>query len=134
MPLCSSVSTLRGGGGGALQADSLDSLGDAGVCALSLFVVGRVDKGGIRGLFGLAVLAEVGREALLGATRRAPIMVVAASIALGGQRAVLAAVRFRDQDINLRSVWLCSRNNMLEERGRGGEQQARRRVARAGLA
>jgi Co/Zn/Cd efflux system component len=57
-------------GSTALQADSLDSLGDASVYALSLFVVGRslrwraaagVVKGVIQGFFGLAVLAEVGR-------------------------------------------------------------------------
>ena len=85
-------------GSTALQADSLDNVGDAGVYALSLFVVGRsmrwragagVVKGGIQGLFGLAVLAEVGRKALLGATPEAPIMVVAASIALGGQHGLL---------------------------------------------
>lgn len=76
--------------GTALQADSLDSLGDAGVYALSLFVVGRslqwragaaVIKGAIQGLFGLAVLAEVARKALLGAAPDAPIMAVVAAIA-----------------------------------------------------
>ena len=114
-------------GSTALQADSLDSLGDAGVYALSLFVVGRslrwragagVVKGVIQGLFGLAVLAEVGRKAFLGATPEAPIMAVAASIALVANLACFfLLMRFRDQDINLRSVWLCSRNDVFSNAG-----------------
>lgn len=114
-------------GSTALQADSLDSLGDAGVYALSLYVIGRslrwragagVVKGVIQGLFGLAVLAEVGRKALLGATPDAPIMAVAASIALVANLACFFLLtRFRDQDINLRSVWLCSRNDVFSNAG-----------------
>ena len=114
-------------GSTALQADSLDSLGDAGVYALSLFVVGRslrwragagVVKGVIQGLFGLAVLAEVGRKSFLGATPEAPIMAVAASIALVANLACFfLLMRFRDQDINLRSVWLCSRNDVFNNAG-----------------
>lgn len=114
-------------GSTALQADSLDSLGDAGVYALSLFVVGRslrwragagVVKGVIQGLFGLAVLAEVGRKALLGASPEAPIMAVAASIALMANLVCFfLLMRFRDQDINLRSVWLCSRNDVFSNAG-----------------
>jgi len=107
----------------ALQADSLDALGDAGVYALSLFVVGRslrwragagVAKGVVQGLFGLAVLADVARRALLGATPTAPIMAGAASIALVANLACfLLLMRFRHQDINMRSVWLCSRNDLF---------------------
>jgi cation diffusion facilitator family transporter len=114
-------------GSTALQADSLDSLGDAGVYALSLFVVGRslrwragagVVKGAIQGLFGLAVLAEVVRKALFGATPDAPIMAVAATIALAGNAACfILLTRFRHQDINLRSVWLCSRNDLFSNAG-----------------
>jgi Co/Zn/Cd efflux system component len=114
-------------GSTALQADSLDSLGDAGVYALSMFVVGRslrwragagVVKGVIQGLFGLAVLAEVGRKAFLGVTPEAPIMAVAASIALVANLACFFLLtRFRDQDINLRSVWLCSRNDVFSNAG-----------------
>jgi cation diffusion facilitator family transporter len=114
-------------GSTALQADSLDSLGDASVYALSLFVVGRslrwragsaVVKGGIQGLFGLAVLAEVVRKAVLGATPDAPIMAAVAAIALVANLACfLLLARFRDQDINLRSVWLCSRNDIFNNVG-----------------
>jgi Co/Zn/Cd efflux system component len=111
----------------ALQADSLDSLGDAGVYALSLYVVGRslrwragaaVVKGVIQGLFGLAVLAEVVRRAMLGEVPAAPIMAVAASIAFAANLACFVLLtRFRDRDINLRSVWLCSRNDLVNNLG-----------------
>ena len=114
-------------GSTALQADSLDSLGDAGVYALSLYVVGRslgwragaaLVKGLIQGLFGLAVLAEVVRRAVLGAEPDAPIMAVVAAIALAANlTCFLLLTRFRDQDINLRSVWLCSRNDVFSNIG-----------------
>ena len=111
----------------ALQADSLDSLGDAGVYALSLFVIGRslrwragaaTVKGAIQGLFGLAVLAEVVRKVIFGAAPIAPIMAVVAAIALvANVTCFLLLTRFRDQDINMRSVWLCSRNDVLNNIG-----------------
>ena len=114
-------------GSTALQADSLDSLGDAGVYALSLLVVGRslrwragagAVKGVIQGLFGFAVLAEVVRKAFFGATPDAPIMAVAAAVALvGNATCFLLLTRFRHQDINLRSVWLCSRNDLFSNAG-----------------
>lgn len=114
-------------GSTALQADSLDSLGDAGIYALSLYVVGRslhwragvgAVKGVIQGLFGLAVLAEVARKALLGVVPDVPVMAAVASIALVANLACfLLLMRFRHQDVNLRSVWLCSRNDLANNIG-----------------
>jgi Co/Zn/Cd efflux system component len=111
----------------ALQADSLDSLGDAGVYALSLFVVGRtlrwragaaVVKGLFQGLFGIFVLSEVVQKALIGVTPDAPIMIVAAAIAFAGNLICFVLLtRFRHQDINFRSVWLCSRNDLASNLG-----------------
>lgn len=111
----------------ALQADSLDSLGDALVYMLSLWVVGgslrqRTKavflKGGIQALFGLAVLVEVGRRAWLGAEPLAPIMAVAGSVSLVANLACFALLtRFRGDDMNMRSVWLCSRNDMVNNVG-----------------
>lgn len=111
----------------ALQADSLDSLGDAGVYALSLFVVGRslqwragtaILKGVIQGLFGIAVLVEVARKAVFGTVPDAPIMAVVAAIAFAANLTCFALLtRFRHQDINLRSVWLCSRNDLINNLG-----------------
>ena len=111
----------------ALQADSLDSLGDALVYVLSLWVLGGTlrqrtkavfVKGGIQALFGLAVLVEVARRAWFGAEPAAPIMAVAASIAFVGNLACFVLLtRFRSDDMNMRSVWLCSRNDLINNIG-----------------
>ena len=111
----------------ALQADSLDSLGDALVYILSLWVIGGTLrqrtkavflKGGIQALFGLAVLVEVGRRAWLGTEPVAPIMAIAASIALVGNLICFRLLtRFRSDDMNMRSVWLCSRNDLINNSG-----------------
>lgn len=111
----------------ALQADSLDSLGDALVYVLSLWVIGGTLrqrsqavflKGGIQALFGLAVLVEVGRRAWIGAEPLAPIMAVAAAVALIGNLICFALLtRFRSDDMNMRSVWLCSRNDLVNNTG-----------------
>lgn len=111
----------------ALQADSLDGLGDALVYALSLAVVAHslrrragaaLVKGALQAVFGVAVLIEVARRSVLGAEPVAPIMMVAACVAF-----VLNLVcfhlltRFRGEDINMRSVWLCSRNDLVNNAG-----------------
>ena len=111
----------------ALQADSLDSLGDAGVYALSLAVVGgslrqrngaAVLKGVLQGLFGLLVLAEVVRRLLTGAEPLAPLMAGAATVALLANLACFGLLmRFRGEDLNMRSVWLCSRNDLVSNTG-----------------
>lgn len=111
----------------ALQADSLDSLGDALVYGLSLWVVGGTLrqrskavflKGGSQAMFGLAVLIEVGRRAWFGAEPLAPVMAVAAAVALVGNLICFALLtRFRSDDMNMRSVWLCSRNDLINNTG-----------------
>src|SRR5687767_8096550 len=111
----------------ALQADSLDSLGDALVYVLSLVVVGGTLrqrtkavflKGGIQLLFGLTVLFEVARRAWFGADPLAPVMAIAASAALVGNLACFGLLtRFRSDDMNMRSVWLCSRNDLINNVG-----------------
>lgn len=111
----------------ALQADSLDSLGDALVYILSLWVLGGTlrqrtkavfFKGGIQALFGVAVLIEVGRRAWFGAEPIAPVMAIAASVALVGNLICFGLLtRFRSDDMNMRSVWLCSRNDLANNVG-----------------
>ena len=115
------------GDSSALQADSLDSLGDALVYVLSLWVIGGTLrqrtkavflKGGIQALFGVAVLVEVGRRAWFGAEPVAPIMAIAASVAFAGNLVCFALLtRFRSDDMNMRSVWLCSRNDLVNNVG-----------------
>jgi len=111
----------------ALQADSLDSLGDASVYVLSLMVIGGTLrqrtkavflKGGIQALFGLGVLIEVARSAWLGADPRPSYMAVAAAVALVANLTCFALLtRFRSDDMNMRSVWLCSRNDLVNNAG-----------------
>ena len=111
----------------ALQADSLDSLGDALVYILSLWVIGGTLrqrtkavflKGGIQALFGVGVLVEVARRVWLGAEPAAPIMAIAAAIALVGNLICFGLLtRFRSDDMNMRSVWLCSRNDLVNNVG-----------------
>src|SRR3712207_6126565 len=67
----------------ALQADSLDMLGDTMVYGFSLFALGRAAawktraallKGGIMAVFGLAVLGEAGYRLLFGSPPEACLM------------------------------------------------------------
>lgn len=111
----------------ALQADSLDSLGDAFVYALSIAVVAgslqqragaAMVKGVIQALFGAAVMAEVVRHAMFGSEPLAPIMAIAAAVALCANLSCFALLyRFRADDLNMRSVWLCSRNDLVNNGG-----------------
>lgn len=107
----------------ALQGDSLDSLGDALVYGLSLVVLAgslraragaALFKGGIQLVFAGVVLAEVARKLIVGAEPLPTVMAIAAGAALIANVTCLALLtRFRSDDINMRSVWLCSRNDVI---------------------
>lgn len=107
----------------ALMADSADNLGDMLTYAISLAVVGgalrhraraALVKGGIQIVFGLAILAEVTRKLLMGFEPLAPIILIAASAALVGNLVCFALLmKQRNDDINMKSVWLCSRNDVI---------------------
>lgn len=111
----------------ALQADSLDSLGDAMVYGLSLMVVASslrqragaaLVKGIVQAVFGVAVLVEVVRRTWFGADPLPTIMAVAAVVAFAANLACfLLLYRFRSDDVNMRSVWLCSRNDLVNNCG-----------------
>lgn len=112
----------------AVQADSLDSLGDASVYAVSLLVLRRSErerawaaamKGAVQFLFGLAVLAEAAHKLLATSIAPiAPIMAIAAGGALIANVACFALLmRHRGDDLNMRSVWLCSRNDVIGNAG-----------------
>jgi len=115
------------GNSSALQADSLDSLVMRWSYGLSLWVIGGTLrqrskavflKGGIQALFGVAVLVEVGRRAWFGAEPLASVMAIAAAVALVGNLVCFALLtRFRSDDMNMRSVWLCSRNDLVNNLG-----------------
>lgn len=111
----------------ALQSDSLDSLGDALVYGMSLWVVAKsmraragaaLLKGGIQILFALGVVAEVIHKWVHGVPPVPSVMQTAAALALAGNVACLSLLsRFRSDDVNMRSVWLCSRNDVIGNAG-----------------
>jgi Co/Zn/Cd efflux system component len=110
-------------GSSALQADALDFFGDAANYAVSLGVAGMVPrwraraaiaKGGTLILFALWVLGSTIWHAMHGTLPSAEAMGVvgiAALIANGG--VALMLYRFRGGDANMRSVWICSRNDAI---------------------
>jgi Co/Zn/Cd efflux system component len=110
-------------GSAALQADAVDFFGDAANYAVSLGVAGTtlawraraaIAKGGTMFAFALWVLGNAAWHAFNGTLPRAVVMGVvgiAAMIANGG--VALMLYRFRNGDANMRSVWICSRNDAL---------------------
>ncbi|GIX49718.1 MAG: hypothetical protein KatS3mg131_3929 [Candidatus Tectimicrobiota bacterium] len=111
----------------ALLADALDMLGDALVYGLSLYALRRgetwragaaLGKGLIMAAFGLGVVGEAVSKALHGTVPRAPLMGVFGVLALAANLACFALLlRHRGDDLNLRSAWLCSRNDVLANAG-----------------
>ena len=110
-------------GSSALQADALDFLGDTANYAISLGVAGMalgvrsraaLVKGGTLIVFALWVLGSTAWHALHGTLPQAEVMGVvgvAALLANGG--VALMLYRFRSGDANMRSVWICSRNDAI---------------------
>lgn len=107
----------------SLQADALDFLADAGNYGISLFVVGMalqfraraaLAKGATMGLFGLWVIGATIWHAVSGTLPNAVTMGAVGFAALAANTAVLAILwAYRSGDSNMRSVWLCSRNDVI---------------------
>jgi Co/Zn/Cd efflux system component len=107
----------------SLLADAVDFLGDAASYGLSLAVLGlalhwRARVAWWKGLtmlaWGAAVLAAAGWKAWQGSAPEPLAMGAIGTLALLANLAVAALLyRFRNGDANLRSVWLCSRNDAL---------------------
>lgn len=107
----------------ALQADSLDMLGDALVYGFSLYVVARsirwravaaLLKGGVMAVFGLAVFGQSIYKMLYGAVPEADLIGIMGGIALAANGFCLYLLtRHRADDVNMRSTWLCSRNDII---------------------
>jgi Co/Zn/Cd efflux system component len=110
-------------GSAALQADAMDFLGDSANYAISLIVVGMalryrataaLIKGLCMGALGLSVLATIAWHLARGTTPEPLAMGVVGVAALVANGAVLALLwAHRAGDANMRSVWLCSRNDVL---------------------
>lgn len=110
-------------GSSALAADAADFLGDSANYALSLGAlaiggawISRVAllKGVAMSLYGIGVLAYATWRAWLGVPPEPLTMGVVGALALAVNCGVAAMLyRFREGDANMRSVWLCTRNDVI---------------------
>jgi Co/Zn/Cd efflux system component len=107
----------------ALLADSLDMLGDALVYGFSLYVVARslrwkaasaLAKGMIQLVFGVSVLALTCYKIVFPAVPSAVTITGVGALALAANAAcAVLLLRYRHDDLNMQSVWLCSRNDLI---------------------
>lgn len=111
----------------SLLADALDMLGDALVFGFSLFVLARsarwqaaaaLTKGVFMLALGLGVLGEAACKAFF------PVLPGAATMGMVGGLALFANLgcflllyRHRGDNLNMRSTWQCSRNDLLANVG-----------------
>ena len=111
------------GGSKALQADALDFLGDATNYAISLGVAGMalawraraaLLKGATLAVLGFYVIGATLWAVWNGGVPEAQVMGVVGVAALVANAGVaLMLYRFRSGDANMRSVWICSRNDAI---------------------
>jgi cation diffusion facilitator family transporter len=107
----------------ALLADSLDMLGDSLVYGFSLYVLWRsaewkaiaaVFKGIVMAAFGVGVLAEAIYKMTAEVVPVAETMgIIGLLVLLGNGLCFLLLFRHRSDDLNMRSTWLCSRNDII---------------------
>ena len=107
----------------ALQADALDFLGDAANYAISLGVAAMalawraraaLLKAATMLAFGLWVLGAAVWGFVAGTAPQAETMGIIGALALASNVAVaLMLYRYRTGDANMRSVWICSRNDAI---------------------
>ncbi|WP_038036965.1 cation diffusion facilitator family transporter [Thermopetrobacter sp. TC1] len=110
-------------GSRALQADALDFLGDTLTYGISLAVIGKslkvrstaaLFKGLSLFLMGLWVAGSTLYSFFVLNTPQAPVMGAIGFLALSANLlSVLLLMRYKDGDANVRSVWLCSRNDAV---------------------
>ena len=111
----------------ALMADALDMLGDAAIFGFSLYVIrlgsawqnrAGFIKGIIMGIFAISVLTSAVYRSFNPIIPEATTMGIIGFMALAAN--LICAVMllgFRDSDVNMRSAWLCSRNDVLANLG-----------------
>ena len=107
----------------SLTGDSLDMLGDALVYASSLYVIHKsakaqagaaLLKGLIMFLFAIAVFARASYQLFAGASPEASMMGAVGVLALlANLLCLLLLTRHRNDNLNMSSVWLCSRNDII---------------------
>lgn len=111
----------------ALKADSLDMLGDAIVYGFSLYVLHRSDrwkakaallKGMIIVGFALFVLSDTTMKVLSTTIPVAETMGLVGALALVANLSCLfLLLRHRNDDLNMRSTFICSRNDIISNSG-----------------
>lgn len=107
----------------SLLADSVDFFGDAANYGISLMVLGMtltwraraaLLKGLTMGAFGLFVLGRAAWSAATGTAPEPMTMGAIGALALLANVSVAAMLyAWREGDANMRSVWLCSRNDAI---------------------
>ncbi len=107
----------------ALTGDSLDMLGDALVYGASLYVLERGTraqaksaflKGNIMFLSAVAVFARAVYQLWSGAVPEVTVMSVVGVLVLAANLVCLSLLtRHRADNLNMSSVWLCSRNDII---------------------
>jgi Co/Zn/Cd efflux system component len=107
----------------SLLADSLDMLGDALVYSFSIYVVTRgprmkakaaLFKGGIMAVFGFSVLGQAVYKIVFPQLPLVEAIGAIGLLALIANSVCFALLwRHRSDDINMSSVWLCSRNDII---------------------
>ena len=110
-------------GSQALKADALDFLADTLTYGISLAVIGQSlalrstaarAKGVSLTVMGLWVLGSTTYQVIFLGVPEAEVMGVIGSLALAANLAsVLLLMNYKDGDANVRSVWLCSRNDAI---------------------
>jgi len=113
----------RMAGSMALQADALDFFGDALTYGISLAVIGAtvavrttaaLAKAASLMIMGLWVFGSTIWHVFVDGVPQAQVMGTIGLLALATNLAsVLVLVRYKDGDANVRSVWLCSRNDAI---------------------
>jgi Co/Zn/Cd efflux system component len=106
----------------ALLSDSLDNLGDALTYGLSIYAVSRGDivkarvallKGGLIFLAACAVAAQIVSKLLVPTVPSFEVMGVFSLLGLAANSLCLFLLwRHRREDVNMSSVWECSRNDI----------------------
>jgi Co/Zn/Cd efflux system component len=107
----------------ALKADALDFLGDTLTYGISMWAIGKPDmlrarvamlKGVSLAAMGLFVLgATLWRFFFIGQPDEMVMGVIGAMALSANLLSVLILMKYRDGDANVRSVWLCSRNDAI---------------------
>lgn len=107
----------------ALAADSLDFLADSATYAISLLVIGMplatrakaaLFKGASLALMGLWVFgATVWQIIFIGVPNAAMMSSIGVLAFVANVVSVMILFKWRDGDSNVRSVWLCSRNDAI---------------------